>query len=168
MGLAILIPARLASSRFPGKPLAPICNIPMVIRCAQNAKRTGRRTLVCTEDQLIINTCNYYGIDTILTPKCETGTDRVVWGSKSIDENYIVNLQGDEVQISADQLTMFCDAVEEVDKENTILNGISNLAQDKAFDNNNVKAIINSEGEFCIYLGSHYEIITEIAIKAYT
>ena len=50
---AILIPARMQSTRFPGKPLAPINGIPLVIYCAKNAIETGLDTYVCTDSEEI-------------------------------------------------------------------------------------------------------------------
>ena len=50
---AIFIPARMASTRFPGKPLAPIEGIPMVVYCAKNALKTGLDVYVCTDSKEI-------------------------------------------------------------------------------------------------------------------
>ncbi len=49
----IFIPARMKSSRFPGKPLAPIDGIPMVVHCARNAIKTGLEVYVCTDSKEI-------------------------------------------------------------------------------------------------------------------
>ena len=56
----VLIPARMESLRFPGKPLAPILGIPMVIRCAYNSKDAGLDPIICTNNDLIIDAAKKY------------------------------------------------------------------------------------------------------------
>ena len=58
----ILIPARMASRRFPGKPLALINGIPMVVYCAKNAIKTGLEVIVCTDSKEIQAVCKLYNI----------------------------------------------------------------------------------------------------------
>ena len=81
---AVLIPARLESSRFPGKALAPIDGTPMVVLCAQNALLSCLPTFICSDSHLIAKTCELYGINHILTPFFNTGTDRVNWASNQL------------------------------------------------------------------------------------
>ena len=53
----ILIPARMSSTRFPGKPLAPIDGVPMVVYCARNALKTNLEVYVCTDSKEIAKVC---------------------------------------------------------------------------------------------------------------
>ena len=104
---AIFIPARMSSTRFPGKPLAPIEGLPMVIYCAKNAVETGLDVYVCTDSKEIECVCNLYSINCILTKTCATGTDRVSEAIKEVNNEFIINLQGDEPLINSEQLKFF-------------------------------------------------------------
>ena len=86
---AIFIPARMSSTRFPGKPLAPIEGVPMVIYCARNAIKTGLKVYVCTDSEEIMAVCSLYKVNAILTTQCETGTDRIAKAVKNMDLDYI-------------------------------------------------------------------------------
>ena len=99
---AIFIPARMGSTRFPGKPLAPIDGIPMIVYCARNALKTGLEVYVCTDSEEIMAVCSLYKVKAIITPHCETGTDRIAIAAKNMGLSYVINLQGDEPLIDFD------------------------------------------------------------------
>lgn len=64
----VLIPARLSSSRLPGKPLADIAGLPMVVRVAQRASRSGAaRCVVAADDESILAACAAHGVAAVLT-----------------------------------------------------------------------------------------------------
>lgn len=102
-----ILPARLGSSRFPGKPLVLIAGIPLVVRAARCAlaARCFSRVVVACEDELIAETCRAWGIDALVTPAFPTGTDRVAWAAGRIGSQWVVNLQGDEPVFPTDVLT---------------------------------------------------------------
>ena len=83
--ITILIPARMSSTRFPGKPLAPIDGLPMVVYCARNAIKTNLEVIVCTDSKEIFSVCDLYNIKSIMTPECNTGTDRLAIASKQLE-----------------------------------------------------------------------------------
>jgi 3-deoxy-manno-octulosonate cytidylyltransferase (CMP-KDO synthetase) len=93
-----LLPARLGSSRFPGKPLALISGVPLVVRAARQALAAGcfARVAVVTEDDEIVTACRNWKIESLKTPSFPTGTDRVAWAAQSLGSEWVVNLQGDE------------------------------------------------------------------------
>lgn len=101
----IIIPARLASSRFPQKVLADIGGMPMVVR---TAKRVGHldRVVVAADDELIISTCKKHGIEAMLTSTThKSGTDRINECANILnidDDELIINVQADEPFIEAD------------------------------------------------------------------
>ena len=153
-GTIILIPARLESSRFPGKALAPVKGMPMVVRCAINAKNTNIKTVVCTDSELIRDTCEKYEIEAIITPDFNTGTDRVEWAAEQLSFEKIINLQGDEVLITTEALLQFAKVLTNQisnDDDDIIINGVSSLDAQKAFDRNNVKAVVNDSSDI-LYL----------------
>lgn len=97
----IVIPARYASSRFPGKPLAMLAGQPMLWHAWQRAIETAcDEIVVTTDDERIRDVATEFGADVAMTSKdCESGTDRIAEVAQQrgwSDETIIVNLQGDE------------------------------------------------------------------------
>jgi len=93
-----VVPARMASSRFPGKPLVDIAGVPLVVRSARRAlaAQCFSRVLVATPDEEIVQVCERHGLDTLVTPDFSTGTDRVAWVAGRLGVDWVLNLQGDE------------------------------------------------------------------------
>ena len=148
----ILIPARMASTRFPGKPLAPIEGIPMVVYCARNALKTGLDVFVCTDSKEIQSVCELYDVKSIVTPEFNTGTDRIAWASEQIKAKYLINLQGDEPLITKDSINKIVNMLPDLEKtQNLILNGITPVNSEEAFDPNNVKCAVIEENNKVLY-----------------
>lgn len=100
MAVIAVIPARYASSRFPGKPLHVIAGTPMVERVRRLAAAAGSvdRVLVATDDERIMEAVDRFGGDAVMTPEsCRNGTERVFEAVKATaaPEDVILNLQGD-------------------------------------------------------------------------
>jgi 3-deoxy-manno-octulosonate cytidylyltransferase (CMP-KDO synthetase) len=96
-----LIPARLASTRLPRKPLADIGGKPMVVRVAERAAASGAaRVVVAADDRAILEACRAHGVEAILTAVTHpTGTDRLAEACALLGlngETVVVNVQGDE------------------------------------------------------------------------
>ncbi len=96
-----LIPARYASSRLPGKPLADIGGKPMVVRVAERAAAAGAlRVAVATDDERVRAAVAAYGIAVCMTRADHpTGTDRLSEAAAALglaDDAIVVNVQGDE------------------------------------------------------------------------
>ena len=101
-----MIPARYASTRFPGKPLIDLHGKPMVVRVAERAaKSSAALVVVATDDQRIADACMHAGITVTMTRSDHaTGTDRlseVVTQLGLRDDAVVVNVQGDEPLIPA-------------------------------------------------------------------
>ena len=79
MGFTVLIPARLASTRLPDKPLADIAGLPMVVRVAQRAEQSGAAQVVVAADSArIADACSRHGVRAVLTRDDHpSGTDRI-------------------------------------------------------------------------------------------
>ena len=105
-----IVPARMASSRFPGKPLVDIGGLPLVVRSARRAldARCFERVVVATEDQVVVDVCRAHGLETILTPSFPTGTDRVAWAARESSAPWVLNLQGDEPVFPLELLRDLC------------------------------------------------------------
>jgi 3-deoxy-manno-octulosonate cytidylyltransferase (CMP-KDO synthetase) len=96
-----VIPARFASTRFPGKPLAPLGNGSLLSAVWSAAEASSRltRVIVATEDARIVDACRGYGAEAMLTsPDHASGTDRAAEVVRRVGEPFdvVVNIQGDE------------------------------------------------------------------------
>lgn len=101
MSFTVLIPARLASTRLPNKPLADIGGAPMVVRVAQRALRSGAsQVVVACDDASIQAACAAHGITAVLTKVDHpSGSDRLAEACDKLglaDDEIVVNVQGDE------------------------------------------------------------------------
>lgn len=101
MAFTILIPARYASTRLPGKPLADIAGKPMVVRVAERALGSGAtRIVIATDDERVRDAVTAHGFTACMTRTDHpTGTDRLAEAAVALglaDDEIIVNVQGDE------------------------------------------------------------------------
>ena len=101
MSFTVLVPARLASTRLPRKPLADIGGLPMIVRVAQRAAlSTAARVVVAADHAEIIVACKTHGVDAVLTREDHaTGSDRLAEACALLnlaDDHIVVNVQGDE------------------------------------------------------------------------
>ena len=100
-GFTVLIPARMASSRLPDKPLADIAGLPMVVRVARRAAQSGAlRTVVAADDERILAACREHGVEAIATRADHpSGSDRLAEACVLLGldgDDVVVNVQGDE------------------------------------------------------------------------
>ncbi|WP_329903585.1 3-deoxy-manno-octulosonate cytidylyltransferase [Porphyromonas pogonae] len=103
-----IIPARYASSRFPGKPLADMLGKPMIRRVVEQAKKVVHRVVVATDDQRIYDTVSNFGGEVVMTsPNHRSGTDRCAEAYQIMNkgEEIVLNLQGDEPFIHLQQIS---------------------------------------------------------------
>ncbi|WP_418320929.1 3-deoxy-manno-octulosonate cytidylyltransferase [Piscinibacter sakaiensis] len=105
MSFTVLIPARLASTRLPRKPLADIGGVPMVVRVAQRAAASGAKAVVVAADAAeIVDACAAHGISALLTRQDHpTGSDRLAEACEQLGldgADIVVNVQGDEPLIA--------------------------------------------------------------------
>jgi 3-deoxy-manno-octulosonate cytidylyltransferase (CMP-KDO synthetase) len=97
----VLIPARLASTRLPNKPLADIAGKPMVVRVAERAALSGaERVVVAADDERILQACASHGVAALLTRSDHaSGSDRLAEAATLLGlsgDDVVVNVQGDE------------------------------------------------------------------------
>ena len=97
----VLIPARLASSRLPNKPLADIAGLPMVVRVARQAAQSGAtRVVVAADSAAIADACAQHGVQAVLTREDHpSGSDRLAEACAALGlagDDIVVNVQGDE------------------------------------------------------------------------
>ncbi len=106
-----IIPARYASTRFPGKPLIDIKGVTMIERVYRQANKakTLQKIIIATDDQRIFDHCTSFGAKVMMTsPEHLTGTDRCAEAFAAMDEMFdiVLNIQGDEPFIQPEQIDL--------------------------------------------------------------
>lgn len=104
-----IIPARYASTRFAGKPLAAIGGHPMIEWVYRRARRDVEQVCVATDDERICNCVRSFGGDAVMTsPNHATGTDRIAEAARLLgsDADVIINIQGDEPFIDPQSIVL--------------------------------------------------------------
>jgi 3-deoxy-manno-octulosonate cytidylyltransferase (CMP-KDO synthetase) len=155
MRTVILIPARLASTRLPNKPLADIAGLPMIVRVAHAASRSqvGQvqgAVVVAADDESIVAACKAHGVSAVLTRKDHpSGSDRLAEACDLLglaDDDIVVNVQGDEPLMDA----ALVDAVAQllVDHPTAAMGTASHAIHsvDEYLNPNVVKVVTNKHG----------------------
>ena len=146
-----VIPARYASTRFPGKPLAPLGNgtlLSAVWSAAKHAKGLAR-VVVATEDQRIVDSCTAWGAEAMLTSEGHaSGTDRAAEVARRAGDTFdvVVNIQGDEPFVTAttlDRLVAAFDGRPELEMATTA-EPLREAAE--LFDPSTVKVVTRADG----------------------
>ena len=153
MKYIVVIPARYKSKRLPGKPLANIGGLPMIVRTYnQCAKVVSKDKIVVATDNLKIkNVCNEYNIKSIITSnKCLTGTDRVAEVAKKIKCNFYINVQGDEPFFNPNDLKMLIKQAEKKPKE--VINGYTEIKDRKLFFSSSIPKVVFDKKEYLLYM----------------
>ncbi|ACI57346.1 3-deoxy-manno-octulosonate cytidylyltransferase (CMP-KDO synthetase) [Rhizobium sp. BK619] len=100
-GVLVLIPARMASTRLPGKPLADICGLPMIVQVAMRAQEAAiGRVVVAVDDIRVFDAVSAAGFEVVMTSSDhQSGSDRIFEALQKVDPagkaEFIVNVQGD-------------------------------------------------------------------------
>lgn len=148
MKIAAVIPARLASTRFPEKPLAHILGKPMILWVAElTAKAVGHAdTYVATDHEKIAKVVTDAGFQVVMTsPDALTGTDRIAEAARKIDADMFINVQGDEPMLDPQSII----TVAEVAKKypGCVVNAYAAITPDEDPDNVNLpKCVMASDG----------------------
>ncbi|KVW94410.1 3-deoxy-manno-octulosonate cytidylyltransferase [Thiobacillus denitrificans] len=155
MHFRVVIPARYASSRLPGKPLADIGGQPMVLRVLERALQAGAESVVvATDDARVQQAVEAAGYQALMTsPDHQSGTERLVEVAETLgwaDDTLVVNVQGDEplidpalIREAARQLVLHDDAVMA-----TLAHPIHDHAD---FMNPNVVKVVADEAGYALY-----------------
>ena len=151
MTFTVLIPARLASTRLPDKPLADIAGLPMIVRVAHAARRSAAsRVVVASDAQQVLAACAAHGVEAVLTRADHaSGSDRLAEACVQLGldgDDGIVNLQGDEPLISADMVNACAALLDE--RRDCVMATVAHAIDDVAeFVNPNVvKVVLDAAG----------------------
>ncbi len=152
--VAAIIPARMASSRFPGKPLLKVRGLPMIEHVRRRTLRCSRfsEVVVATCDKEIAQVVEGYGGRCVMTAPSHPGaSDRVAEAARSIDCTHVVNVQGDEILVLSDELEKLVLAIEK-EPEVPVWNAVAPITQaEELTDRCVVKAAVSRSGRilFC-------------------
>lgn len=148
-----IIPARYASTRFPGKPLADMAGKPMIERVYERVKDVLDKVCVATDDARIFSAVEAFGGNVVMTSeKHQSGTDRVYEAFVKVGTGYdvVVNIQGDEPFIHPEQIETLKACFE--DERTEIATLVKPFRADGDFETtlfnpNSPKVVVNKRGE---------------------
>jgi 3-deoxy-manno-octulosonate cytidylyltransferase (CMP-KDO synthetase) len=153
MNIIGIIPARFASTRFPGKPLVKIGDKTMIQRVYEQSEKVLDYVVVATDDQRIVDEVEQFGGQVVMTGDFhKSGTDRCAEAIKTFESksglkfDIIINIQGDEPFIQPEQISDIIRCFDESDTQIATL--IKKITSDEAlFNPNNPKVVINKNNE---------------------
>ena len=153
MKFIVVIPARYKSKRLPGKPLAKIGGLPMIVRTYNQCRKVVRKDniIVATDSVKIKKVCNEYKINSIITSsKCLTGTDRVAEVAKKINCSFYINVQGDEPFFNPNDLKKLINIAKK--QPNEIINGYAEIEDKKLFFSSSIPKVVFDRKEYLLYM----------------
>ena len=153
MKYIVVIPARYKSKRLPGKPLANIGGLPMIVRTYnQCAKVINKDKIIVATDSLKIKkVCDQYKIKSIITSnRCLTGTDRVAEVAKKIKCSFYINVQGDEPFFNPNDLKMLIKEAKKKPKE--VINGYAEIKDRKLFFSSSIPKVVFDKKSYLLYM----------------
>ena len=151
----VLIPARMASTRLPNKPLADLEGLPMVVRVAQRALLSrAQRAVVAADDVRIVQACQAHGIEAVLTRNDHlSGSDRLAETCELLGldgDDIVVNVQGDEPLLDPQMIESVSQLLtERADcSMSTVAHALDTLAE---FTNPNVVKVVLDRQNTALY-----------------
>jgi 3-deoxy-manno-octulosonate cytidylyltransferase (CMP-KDO synthetase) len=157
MGFTVLIPARLASTRLPNKPLADLGGIPMVVRVAQRMRDgvpQSSRVVVAADSDSILQACAKHGVQAVLTRQDHpSGSDRLAEACDILglaDEDIVVNVQGDEPLMDPDLVQSVAALLQATPQASmgTAAHAITDITD---FANPNVVKVVHDAAHLALY-----------------
>jgi len=152
VSFVVVIPARYASTRFPGKPLADLGGRPMVVRVCERAAASGAASVhVATDDARIAEAVQSHGFRALMTRADHaSGTDRIAEAAAQLglaDDAIVVNVQGDEPLIAPALIAQVADTLARRPQAavSTACHPIHDAAS--AFNPNVVKVVLDAQGD---------------------
>lgn len=149
--IAVIIPARFAATRFPGKPLFPLAGKPMIQHVWERCSRAKgiEQVIVATDDMRIAEAAFAFGAEVAMTSeKCRSGTDRVAEVAKKLKGiTHVINVQGDEPLVEPGTVTKLARAMAD-SKEIEMITSASVFEEGEDLTNPNaVKVVVDRAGD---------------------
>lgn len=161
MSFKVVIPARYASTRLPGKSLLKIRNKPIIQYVYENACESGAdEVIIATDDQRIVEAVNtFHGYCCLTSDQHRSGTDRIAEVAQKNawhEDTAIVNVQGDEPQMPAQNIKQVAEnLLQNTDISMSTL--CTSISDDKEFDNPNVVKVIFDENNHALNFSRRVE-----------
>lgn len=152
MRCAIVIPARMGSTRYPGKPLCDLLGKSMVqwVWEAAAASGVGDRVIVATPDGEIVRACEAFGAEAMLTSHDHvTGTDRIAEVARSVEADVYVNVQGDEPLIQASSIAACAQPL--LENPTIAMGSIYSECPENEYDQAAVVKVVTDNNGFALY-----------------
>lgn len=150
-----IIPARYASQRFPGKPLAILGGKTVIQRVYEQVCKVLKDVYVATDDERIFKTVEGFGGKAIMTsPNHKSGTDRIEEAVEKISENFdvVINIQGDEPFIHESQIKELCACFDDANTQIATLGKPFSAESDMAaLENPNSPKIVVDNNNYAMY-----------------
>ena len=167
----VIIPARLASTRLPNKPLADIGGLPMVVRVAQQARLSqAAQVVVAADDASIVQACAAHGVQAILTRVDHlSGSDRLAEAVAALglaDETIVVNVQGDEPLIEPALINAVAHTLAEAPEAAMASAACAITRSEELHNPNAVKVVLAKNGHALYFSRSLLPYPREAAIAA--
>lgn len=147
----VVIPARMASARFPGKPLVNLEGKPMIQWVYEAAHRAGLdgEVVIATPDAEIMEAVGCFGARAVFTRADHlTGTDRVAEAAELLDADVVVNVQGDEPLIPSETIRVCAEALQE-GKSSVV--SVYDFADETEYRDPDVVKVVTDEEDMALY-----------------
>jgi len=148
-----VIPSRYASTRLAGKPLLDICGKPMVEHVYRRAVLSGVffRVIIATDDERIYNAAEKFSGDVFMTRADHPdGSSRVAEVARSIDTDYVINIQGDEPMLDPRMLRELAEGIV-LDKGADSATVCVPITNEKDFNNPNIVKVVTDQNGRALY-----------------
>ncbi len=152
MTCAIVIPSRMGSTRFPGKPLCDLLGKPMVqwVYEAAVASQVTPTVIVATPDQEIVDACHSFGATAMLTsPHHPSGTDRIAEVADSFPADFYINVQGDEPLIQTSDIQACAQPL--IDDPSIAMASVMTECPEHEIENHAVVKVVVDMADFALY-----------------
>ena len=148
---AVVIPARYASTRFPGKVLAQLAGKPMIQHVFERASASKADIcLIAADDQRVIDACKAFGATAIMTdPELPSGTDRIAAALKGVEADVVINVQGDEPLLPTEAINSLIDRMLQSDSPEMATIGVQGSREE--LDNPNKVKLVKSNSGKALY-----------------
>jgi 3-deoxy-manno-octulosonate cytidylyltransferase (CMP-KDO synthetase) len=150
---AVVIPARYQSSRFPGKPLVDLCGKPMIQqvweRCCE-AVGTDNVYVATDDDRIDFAVKGFGGLVIRTSSDCLTGTDRIAEANRTIDCDFVINVQGDEPLINPADITAVINAF--INGDGRIVNAMCQISNEEEFRSLTVPKVVCDQTGNLLYM----------------
>ena len=157
MLVVAIIPARLGSTRLPNKPLLKATGKYLIQHVVEQVRRAGvlDRVIVATDDERIVAACDRFGAEAVMTgADHQTGTDRIAEVVDRLDlddEDIVVNVQGDEAEISPGSVTDLVELLRRQGADTPMATLATPLPAENADDVNKVKVAFDVNGRAMMF-----------------